>query len=104
MGKASPHLLFGQRADQCVQAEGARQGDQQVNTPKLRRTKTQAPAFSSLECKAVVDEGIRNEGREKLKQFRGANRWKLHVQNITESATAVCTKDRAHTFMEQITD
>jgi hypothetical protein len=55
-----------------------------MNTPELSGTETQSPALAPLASETFVDEFIRDMRRENPKQFRGADRWKLHTQQATE--------------------
>lgn len=84
MGKAAPLLLLGQATDQGIETKGARQQNQEMNTPELSGTETQSPALAPLSSETFVDEFIRDMRRENPKQFSGANRWKLHTQQATQ--------------------
>jgi hypothetical protein len=84
MGKAPPLLLLGQGTDQCIEAKGARQQNQQMNTPELSSAETESPTLAALSNETFVDELIRDMRRENTQQFRGTDRWKWHAQHATQ--------------------
>lgn len=84
MGKAAPLLLLGQATDQRIEAKGARQQNQQMNTPELSGAETQSPPFPTLASEPFVDEFVGDMRRKNTQQFGGADRWKLHAQHATQ--------------------
>ena len=58
MGKAPPLLLLGQTTDQRIETKGARQQNQQVNTPELSSAETASPSLATLASETLVDEFV----------------------------------------------
>lgn len=84
MREAAPLLLLGQAADQRIEAKGAREQNQQMNTPKLSGAEASATALATLPSEALVDEIIRDIRRENSQQFGRAHWWKLHGQQAIQ--------------------
>lgn len=60
LGKAPPLLLFGQATEQRIETEGARQQNQQMNTPELSGAEMASPSLATLVSEPFVDEFIGN--------------------------------------------